>query len=358
MVKLLLRLGISLGIGALFIWLVVSKFDFGQLFAADNRYQWEGARLVALSAGGAIVWSLAFWVLLPVVPMLVAVHFVKIWRWKLLLAPLQRFSFWEVNKVGSVGFMAVILFPLRLGEFVRPYLIAAGGRLTMSEAMATIVVERVFDGVFTSFFLFIGLQFIPRGTGSAGAMLTVGTYIAMAVFFGASLVLLLTYFWREWVFRVLGATLGRISAKLNKAICAILDAFFMGLTTLKHPRYFPGFVLLTLAYWAINGTMITLLARGFGIDVTIFAGYILMCTLVIGIMIPGPPGQAGNFEAAIVIPLAIFAPLSGSANGAFALGLHLLFFIQPVLFGLYFVLSGKVTFRRLVASTQTPNLES
>ena len=45
-----------------------------------------------------------------------------------------------------IGFMANNVLPLRLGEFVRAYVIGRREKLSVSASFATIVIERVFDG--------------------------------------------------------------------------------------------------------------------------------------------------------------------------------------------------------------------
>ena len=58
------------------------------------------------------------------------VHLCRSWRWHYLLAPLGvRISFGRLLAVSSVGFMAILVLPARLGEFVRPALIRRKGEI-------------------------------------------------------------------------------------------------------------------------------------------------------------------------------------------------------------------------------------
>lgn len=353
MLGVLVRLSVSLGIGALFIWFVIAHFDFGAAFSLAHHYRFDGATLAVIDSGGKLAWSFDLLTLLPVTAIVVLIHFIKVWRWELMLKPLGRFDFWEVNAVSAVGFMSILLFPLRLGEFVRPYLLAARNpRTSMSEVMSTIVVERVVDGLTTAFFLVGALYFLPKGAGPEFSMLETGSYIALAIF-AALVVMILLAWWRiELVCRIIDVTVGLVSRKLAGFGKHVLRAFFDGLAKLPDTRMIVGFIVMTALYWGVNGVAIWWLAKGFGVDLSLFGGYVLMCTLVIGIMIPGPPGQAGNFEAAILIPLALFSPATPVANGVFTLALHAIFLIQPVIFGLYFIARGKIRMRRVWESTK------
>ena len=83
---------------------------------------------------------------------LLAVHVVKTVRWGLLLKPLGPISFKRLNAASAVGFMMMVVLPLRLGELARPLLVAQPTeegemRLPRSGCLATVLVERVVDSI-------------------------------------------------------------------------------------------------------------------------------------------------------------------------------------------------------------------
>ena len=125
--KLLLRTVLSLAMSALFVWLSLRHTDVravGRAMAAADP-----VRVAGYAA------------------MLLLIHLVRTVRWGLLLKPLGEVSFKRLNSASAVGWMLLMLLPLRLGEFARPLLIArppaGGGRpFPRSGAMASIVVER------------------------------------------------------------------------------------------------------------------------------------------------------------------------------------------------------------------------
>jgi uncharacterized membrane protein YbhN (UPF0104 family) len=52
-------------------------------------------------------------------------HFFRAWRWEFLLRPLGvSLPLRRLLLISSVGFMAILALPVRLGEFVRPYFVA------------------------------------------------------------------------------------------------------------------------------------------------------------------------------------------------------------------------------------------
>src|SRR5260370_32214189 len=95
-------------------------------------------------------------------------------RWGILLEPLGHVSFKRLNSASAVGFMLLMLLPLRLGEFARPLLIArpppgGGAPLRRSGALASIVVERIVDGIFIGILGIVSLRLL--GSTASGKYL-------------------------------------------------------------------------------------------------------------------------------------------------------------------------------------------
>jgi uncharacterized protein (TIRG00374 family) len=65
-------------------------------------------------------------------------------RWKIFLKPVRRTSLSSLAPTQYIGFTGLALLG-RLGELIRPYLIARKEKLTMSSQMAVWTVERIFD---------------------------------------------------------------------------------------------------------------------------------------------------------------------------------------------------------------------
>ena len=94
--------------------------------------------------------------------------------------------------ISSVGFMAILALPARLGEFVRPGLLRRRG-ISASAALGTVAVERIVDGLLISLFVF-GAFFALRGPNAPGWMMPTA-YAALGVF-TVALVFLVFAMWR------------------------------------------------------------------------------------------------------------------------------------------------------------------
>jgi hypothetical protein len=278
--------------------------------------------------------------LIPYLAILLVIHLVRTVRWGMLIAPLYKVPFRRLNAVSAVGFMALVILPFRLGELARPYLIRQPGKIRGTAALASIVVERVLDGLIVAAMLVLLLLRIPAGTAEI-AWVRAGGY-GMFAFFGALLVFLLVAYWQKaFALRLTHATFGRLSSKLGHRLADMLDAFIGGLRALPSWRSLATIVLMTIVYWGLNGWGMQILARAFDIHLDLIQAYTVLGVLVIGVMIPAGPGMAGTFQYAAQVGLALFLGSAASeARGvAYANVLWAAQFGQQVLLGLVFLFS-------------------
>ena len=75
----------------------------------------------------------------------ILVFFVRTIRWRYLLSPLGETRFRTVFRSTVIGFGALALLPIRVGDVIRPYLLARQERLPVTSVFATVVMERVLD---------------------------------------------------------------------------------------------------------------------------------------------------------------------------------------------------------------------
>lgn len=319
-----LNLAVSLGIGVLFCWLAFREVKFDELKASlsNVNYWYVGLYLLAY----------------------LIVHAIRLWRWSFLLAPLGHVPFKRVMSVGSVGFMAIVLLPFRMGELVRPYLIAERGKIRISSVLGTVAVERIVDGLLITLLFFVAVAFtdVPVPDAVWGA-----SYLSLAIF-GSSLTALLFTIWkRELSNRIFYFCFSWISKRLAKRLVGILNGFIDGLAVFPDYRQLLRFLGVTVLYWGLNGLAMLLMLKAFHIHLPTSAGFVLLSTLVIAIMIPGAPGLAGTFEIGVAVTLVTIFGIDKSVNGAFTLVLHLSQLLVIVLPGLLFLFSSQISFVKL-----------
>ncbi|MBI5071251.1 MAG: flippase-like domain-containing protein [Deltaproteobacteria bacterium] len=281
-----------------------------------------------------------------------AIHFARTVRWRILLDPVARIPFARINAACAVGFMALFILPLRIGEFARPYLVAQRPALRVSAALSSVVVERVADGVFTAGMLVLALLAVPEGTANLPLLRGAG-WVMLGLFAGLVAFLVVAYRSRDRAVSLTRRLLAPLSPRLADRVGGMMDAFIHGLRQVPGGRGLATFLLLTVAYWGLNGLGMLILARGFGITLDLVQAFTVLGVLVVGVMIPAGPGMVGTFQYAVVLALSLFVPrevvdVRGQAYANVLWGAQL---FQLTLFGLVALFSRHI---RLAAIFRAP----
>ena len=293
--------------------------------ATDEQSGW------ALLLGAAK--SVPNWVLVTYALSFVVVHLLRTARWVLQVRPLGERDWRLVFRVCMIGYAAIVLFPFRLGELVRPHLLArASDEVGFSEAMGTAVVERIVDGLFITGLLFVAVVTAPLEVSS---FVTNAGGVSLTVFASASIGLLLFAVNRSIAEKLVDWTFGTVDRLLAKAgrstdiagtLQGMIDGFMDGVRSLRASGALWTFLGLTVAYWTVNALGIWLLAYGFGLVLPLYAGFGLLAVLVVGIMTPAAPGFVGTFQVALTAGLTLYLPVGelGAVALAFALVMNVI----------------------------------
>jgi uncharacterized protein (TIRG00374 family) len=254
-------------------------------------------------------------------------------RWRYLLRSIADVSRKRLFAVSCIGFAAILLMPFRLGEIVRPYLIRtptnqrerSGRAITLTAATSSVVAERIIDGLYLSVVLAVALVLVPTihplpsrvvGLPVTVAQVRWSGYAMLAVFAAAFATISIFYFARSWAHRTTLAVIGKVSTSLAESISSMCEKFADGLHVFGRGRDAIGFLFETSLYWGLNVLGMWLLAWGCGVvhadgsSPSFGEACALMGMLGCAILIPGPPGMLGVFQAGIYAGMTMFYPTS------------------------------------------------
>jgi uncharacterized protein (TIRG00374 family) len=256
---------------------------------------------------------------------------VRSWRWGIILSPIEKVDQLSLFSVTSVGFLAIVSIPARLGELARPYLITKKSRIKMSAALGTVFVERIFDSVSVlSVFLFV-LFFTPLPPWLIRANIIF--FLITAIIF--SLIILLL-FRRDKSLRLLDSLFVRLPERYAVRLNQLVNYFIDGFSIVADAKRFFAVLLLSALLWLINGTAIYLLFLAFSFPLPPVAAFVLMIILMIGIVIPAAPGFIGNWHYFCVLGLTLFGIPKTDAL-TFAVIYHFLSIGIVIILGLIFL---------------------
>jgi glycosyltransferase 2 family protein len=285
------------------------------------------------------------WIAVPAYLLTVAgMSYFRAVRWRFLLRSFADVPRKKVLAVSWIGFAAILLMPFRIGEIVRPYMLREKGKISMSSATGSVVAERVVDGLFLSLILAVALVFIPtidplpaRVVGLPVSVQQVRTsgFVMLGIFTAAFITIAVFYFARAWARRITLAVFGLASPKLGQKLAETAEKLANGLHFLGRGRDSGGFLVETSLYWGLNAFGMWLLAWGCGVvhadgtPIHFGEACALMGMLGVTILIPGPPGLLGVFQAGIYAGMTMYFPTS-VVTGPGAAYVFLLYILQLV----------------------------
>ena len=247
--------------------------------------------------------------------------------------------------VTCAGYLAILLLPFRIGELARPYMLREKGKLTMTSATSAVVAERVIDGLFLSIVLAVILIAVPTvhplpdhvvGLNISVARVRQLGFLMLGIFTTGFIVIMAFYFMRSFAERATRAVFGLVSPRLADKLAATATKLADGLHVFRSTREFFGFLGETAAYWGCNAFGMWILALGCGIthgdgsSITFLEACALMGMLGCTILIPGPPGLLGVFQAGIYAGMTMYFP-ADIVIGPGAAYIFLLYAIQVIL---------------------------
>ncbi|HXJ20262.1 MAG TPA: lysylphosphatidylglycerol synthase transmembrane domain-containing protein [Polyangia bacterium] len=256
---------------------------------------------------------------------LVVTHLFRTLRWEYLLRALgTSLPFRRLLPISSAGFMAILALPVRLGEFVRPYLVARERHVRMSTMVGAVAVERIVDG------LLISILFFGAYLASAGDLFTrelrAAAWLSLGGFVGLTLFLVAAQIWTDRTIAIaLRMTLLTWLAPARAQQAGEkLRSLISGFRALADRRNFSIFLVQSIVYWASNGLGMWILAREMQLPISLGAAFAIMAFTGVVLTLPNSPGLVGQFHAAIKLGLSAYLPaaLVNSNGMAYAIVLH------------------------------------
>jgi glycosyltransferase 2 family protein len=293
-----------------------------------------------LQSGGLKIWpdgvsfaQIQWWAVVVYVLLMAGMNYFRAVRWRFLLRAVVDIPKRRLVAVSWIGFAAILVLPFRIGEFVRPYMLRSPAKTTsagtevpeisMSMATGSVVAERIADGLYLSTVLAVALLAVPTiqplprsvvGLEISVAQVRYYGFTMLGVFCVAFAVIAIFYFARTWAHRATLAVFGKISRPLGEKLARIAEDLADGLHFLGRPRDALPFFVETSVYWGLNVLGMWLLARWSGIvhadgsPATFGEACALMGMLGVTVLIPGPPGLLGVFQAGVYAGMTMYYP--------------------------------------------------
>lgn len=275
--------------------------------------------------------------LIPVLLLLTAVVVLRTWRYQLLLR--ERVGSSTMLSVIGVSFLAINVVPLRMGEFVRPWLLAQYVDVPFGSAVAAVVLERLLDLLALLVLTLLAVVLVdlpPAGVVIGGVdLVAVGQRSLVVLLVAGSLGVLTIVVLGMRAVEAFARPLGRLFPAAGAGVRRLGRGFVAGL---RHLAGAPGrglaSVACTGAIWLVNGLVLAVMMDAFA---GLAAAWDLVLLNLFGSTVAATllptPGFFGAYELGSAGTLELLG-VDPTLAGTFALLVHLVIFLHTVVVGL------------------------
>ena len=310
--------------------------------------------------------------------LMLAAYFLMAWRWQLLLAPLemppvpnandsptaiahatqtvsvQREGLFSLYGKMLTGYFFNAFFPARAGDLVRAYLLGRKMGLRKTTVLATIVIEKAFDGIALLVIFLFSLILLPVAVSRAsGVSPDVLAWVAGLALVAAIAGLVLFYRFSDRIVHLVGRIFNvlPLPRKFERLIVRLVETFAGGMHIFRTPRplLFAGTI--SLVIWGVVAAMFLValvsFKAAFPAEMMTLAGLLFMTGLVnLGLLVPALPGNVGTYEALCVAAMAVFG-VSKDLAVAFALVFHVGQLVTTLVVGAVAFWAQKLSFAKM-----------
>ncbi|OGS47454.1 MAG: hypothetical protein A2539_02390 [Elusimicrobia bacterium RIFOXYD2_FULL_34_15] len=264
-------------------------------------------------------------------------------RWKYLLSPIRNFKAKQLFSSLIMGFAANCIFPFRFGEFVRAFIVGKKHNLSKSASLATIVLERIMDGVGILILLGVALLFlkkIPSWTKKT-VIIAILLFIGSLVFAG---VLIAKKHFIDWLKKI-----PLLKHELKEKIIDKIKKFLIGFEVIMNVKGFIMVIFFSLCVWICETFNLFFLIKITGIHLSYFTIIFVLFATVLGVTIPAAPGSIGTYEFFFVASLMFFGVAKEKAVAS-ALITHSFGIIFVMVLGMFYFFKEGISYKEIAAA--------
>lgn len=291
--------------------------------------------------------------LIPAVVVYFLAFTLRAWRWQSLLAHLGGVTLGRSYFVATIGYAANNVLPLRLGEFVRAYLLRRNPGLDMTASLATIAVERILDGLTLLLWLGIGLLFFAS-MWTLSPLLTLAAQVAAVVFISAGVAVMLAVLFPDAALRMGHAVTRPLPERYAARLMGIAESLLQGFAALKDARKIPFWFVVSNAVWAGEALVYILVAVAMDVDTPIVVLFVAVAASNLATAVPSSSGGIGPFELLAKETL-VRAGVGAGLATAYAVVIHATLWVPVTIAGAILLILEGVPLREVLRPTSGMN---
>lgn len=331
---------LGLLISAVFLYLVLKKIDYNQL--------WQ------------VLKAANYWWLLPGIAVYFIALWVRSWRWHYLLRPLKAIPTRTMFPIVTIGYAGNNIFPARAGEVVRAVVLKRKEAVPISASLATIIVERVFDGIVMLGFVFFNLAKLTRLSSVtidlAGISLGIRELAiwGSVAFFGALAVFLIAAMFTGATERLIKWLVDRLApSRIREKTLGISRRFLDGLESLRSPIDVMMVFVTSVLIWLLETVKYWFVMHAFKFSVDFFALMLMNGVVNLATTIPSAPGYLGTFDLPGIAVLQAYN-ISRETAASYTFVLHFALWFPVTALGLYYMFREGIKWTETIKAKDEP----
>jgi hypothetical protein len=233
------------------------QFWVGVLISAG--FLWLAVRTLNLAEFWQAISHANYWWILPGVAVYFVAVWARAWRWHYLLKPIKSIKTRVMFPITCIGYMGNNIYPARAGEVLRAVVLKRREGVPISASLATIIVERIFDGVVMLAFVFVNLTQLAKLAEVSipvwkwNVTITELTIGGSAAFFGALIIFLIAAMFPRVASRFGQWFIDRlVPARVRLQTSGIMNKFLDGLEALRSPANVIMVFLTSVIIWLLE----------------------------------------------------------------------------------------------------------
>jgi uncharacterized protein (TIRG00374 family) len=231
--------------------------------------------------------------------------------------------------------------------------------VAISASLATIVVERIFDGIVMLGFVFLNLPELARLTVSSGFIGSIQTLAlwGAGAFLGALVIFLLAAMYPEramWFVKWLSKNV--IPERFRDQVIDLSENFLGGLEALRSPRDVLMIFLTSIVIWLLETGKYWFVMQAFPFEVSFFTLMLMNGIVNLATTIPSAPGYVGTFDAPGIAVLQAYG-INKAFAASYTLVLHVALWVPITVIGAYYMARAGIKWDQSMAQVRTDDGE-
>lgn len=274
-----------------------------------------------------------YWWLIPGVLVYFVGLGVRTWRWHFTLRHMKVIPLRRLFPLTCIGYFGNNIYPFRAGEVIRSFLLRRSDGIPVSAGLATVFIERIFDGLTMLLFVFLALPFAPMPAfyRNLVVLTTVAFLAATAVFVWAAVRPQRVEAIYSWFARRL------LPGRVRPLADGLYERFLLGLKSLSSGYDVLMIFATSIVIWLLETLKYWFVMHAFPFEVSFIVLMLINGIVNLATTLPSAPGYIGTFDVPGIAILSAFGVDANLAAG-YILTLHAALWVPVTLVGGYYFL--------------------